>query len=142
MKLEDLKNSSESLDVRASKLLTSLGIDGSMAVNAVSLKKGDKFKITGLNKVGQTTETFQPMVFTTNIGAQIGTKHFSSVDLDMPDAPSLGRTADEVAKFCVFCVENEIEFSVKKIDLLDPRPIPNGKEGETYQPKVFALTVE
>lgn len=142
MKIEDLKNKNVSLDVRATKLVESLGIKADMAVNAVSLKKGDKFKITGMNKVGQQTETFQPMVFTTDIGAQVGTKHFASIDLDMEDAPSLGRTAEEVARFCVYCVENEIEFSVKKIDLLDPRAVPGGKEGETYQPKVFTLTVE
>lgn len=139
MKIDDLKNSSVSLDERATKLVESLGIKADLAVNAVSLKKGDKFKITGMNKVGDPSETFQPMVFTTTSGAQIGTKHFASVDLDIPEAPALGRTAIEVAKFCAFCVENDIEFSVKKIEIGEERELSNGTK---YSPKIYTLAVE
>lgn len=142
MTLQDLKNSDKSLSEKASELVKSLGIDENTAVNAVSLKKGDKFKITGMNKVGTATESFQPMVFTTSTGAQIGTKHFASVDMDADDAPALGRTAIEVAGFCAYCVENDIEFSVKKIEVGEPRDVPNGKAGETYTPKTFTLAVE
>ena len=137
----DLKNNKVSIEERAKNLIKELGISEDTAVNAMSLKKGDTFKLTGMQKVGTPTDTFQPMVFTTNRGAQIGTKHFASVDLDDDNAPVLGRTALEVAKYCTYCVEKDIEFTVRKIDILDERPVPNGRPDEKYSPKVFHLEV-
>lgn len=143
MTLEDLKNGNKPLIERAKGLLEGKGIDESMAVNASSLKKGDTFKLTGLEKVelARQSPTFQPVVFTTNRGAQIGTKHFASVDLGEDDAPALGRTAIEVASFCAYCIEHDVEFIVKKIELGEPRQIPGEKEGDMYTPKTFILDI-
>lgn len=143
--LKDLKNSALSLEERASGLLETTGIAKDMAVNAISLKQGDKFIITGLKPIEMTTPsaTFQPMVFITNTGAQIGTKHFANVDLDIEDAPSLGRTALEVATYAAFCIEKEIEFQVKKLIEGDARPIPGepAESTNTYKPKTYQLLV-
>lgn len=141
MKIEDLKNSKISLDERAASLVEELGVDGEARSVAKGLQKGDIFKLTNINKVEMTGNTtgFQPMTFTTSIGATVGAKHFASVDLDDEDAPILGATVEENAKFFIYCVEHDIEFRCVSVREDEPRQVPGGKEGQKYTPKTFKI---
>lgn len=143
MELQDLKNSKLSLDERAAELVKELGVAGNTRSVAKGLQKGDVFKLTSINKVemaGATTG-FQPMTFSTNIGATVGAKHFASVEFDDESAPALGATVEENAKFFIYCYENDLEFRCVSVREGEPRQIPGGKEDEKYVPKTFKIEV-
>lgn len=141
MKIEDLKNTDLSLDERAAELVKELGVDGNARSVAKGLQKGDIFKLTAINKVEMTGNNtgFQPMTFTTNIGATVGAKHFASVEFDDESAPALGATVEENAKFFIYCYENDLEFRCVSVREGEPRAVPGGKEGEKYTPKTFKI---
>lgn len=119
MDLEDLKNQEISAEDRAKAVVDSLGLEGNERSIIIGLKKNDKFQIVAMNKMnltqreGQTTK-FVPITFTTNTGASIGAKQFVGVTID-DDAPSVGSTPMENAKFLVWCVDHKVIFKVQNM---------------------------
>lgn len=119
MTLEELKDTQVSQDQRAESLVKSLGLEGNERSVVVGLKKGDKFQIVAMNKMdlaqreGQTTK-FVPITYTTNAGASIGAKQFVGVNID-DNAPAVGSTPKENAKFLVWCVDHNVTFKVQSM---------------------------
>lgn len=119
MTLEELKNKEVSQDQRAENLVKSLGLEGNERSVVIGLKKDDRFRIVAMNKMdlaqreGQTTK-FVPITYTTNTGASIGAKQFVGVTID-DDAPAVGSTPTENAKFLVWCIDHNVTFKVKSM---------------------------
>ena len=119
MTLEELKNKEVSQDQRAENLVKSLGLEGNERSVVIGLKKDDRFQIVAMNKMdlaqreGQTTK-FVPITYTTNTGASIGAKQFVGVTID-DDAPAVGSTPTENAKFLVWCIDHNGTLKVKSM---------------------------
>lgn len=146
MKLEDLKNQEVSVDERAKSIVKELGLNGDERSVVIGLKKGDKFSLISMNKVELTSNTeeregqarFVPITFATDGGASIGAKHFAGVDID-DNAPAVGSTPTENAKFLIWCIEHEVIFSVKSISTED---IAKTDTVPAYVKKTYKLEVE
>ena len=130
-------------DAQVTEVLANLGIsDGSkvIVVAGKAMKVGDEFEITGVDKVGNTTnEDFIPFIFTCSNGKSIGCKNFA--DIEWPkDAkvPILGRTASEVVRFSLWSKANHIKYVVDRIKLGEERTL---QDGTKYTPKEITLSV-
>lgn len=119
MNTEDLKSKKGSVDERAQKLIESLGLSGDERSVIVGLQKGDKFSLSGMSKVelkqreGAAVK-FVPITFTTNSGATLGSKHFVGVFIS-DEAPAVGSTPIENAKFLVWCQDHNVVFKVQNL---------------------------
>ena len=144
MTAEELKKMNEDMDNRAKELVTALNLTGDERSVVVGLKKGDTFKLAGINKVElqQTRNSqtkFVPIVFITDGGATIGAKHFSGIDIEDDEAPTVGGTPMENAKFLVWCQDHRVVFSVEKVTSED---IPANGDVPAYTRKTYKLDVE
>lgn len=143
MTLDELKNKQVSVEERANEVVKSLGLSGNERSVVAGLNKGDKFSIVSMAKVELQNNTannnnFVPIAFTTNTGASIGAKHFANVEID-DNAPSIGSTPIENAKFLVWCIDHNVTFVVKKktteqIEKTETRP--------GYTKNTYVLEVE
>lgn len=143
MTLDELKNKEVSADERANEVVKSLGLSGNERSVVAGLNKGDKFKIVAMAKVElqadtQNNNNFVPIIFTTNTGASIGAKHFAGVEITN-DAPSIGSTPIENAKFLVWCVDHDVTFAVKK---KTTEEIPATENRRAYMKNTYVLDVE
>lgn len=120
MTLEELKNQNVSAIERAKAVVSALGLKGDERSVIIGLSKGDKFKLVAMNKVDLSTNAnrlqsnFTPITFSTDTGATIGAKHFAGVTID-DEAPAIGSTPLENAKFLVWCIDHKVTFMVKSI---------------------------
>lgn len=140
MTLEDLKGSAISFEDKVSNILSSLEMNGNERGVVVSLKRGDTFRIVGVDKSTLDTTTqqggtpFVPIIFRTDTGAMIGARNFGNIeDLDIP----LGSTVSEIVTFAVKCIEQGIEFKVDKITSTEVERI----DGPSYIRKTFTLSL-
>lgn len=146
MKLEELKNQSVSIDERAQSVVNELGLTGDERSVVIGLKKGDKFSLVAMNKVELTATTqqregqtrFIPITFTTDNGASIGAKHFAGVEID-DNAPAVGSTPMENAKFLVWCIDHKVVFSIRSISTED---VAKTETVPAYVKKSYKLEVE
>jgi len=143
MTLDELKNKEMSADERANEVVKSLGLSGNERSVVAGLNKGDKFKIVAMAKVElqadtQNNNNFVPITFTTNTGASIGAKHFAGMEID-ENAPAIGSTPIENAKFLVWCVDHEVTFVVKK---KTTEEIPATENRRAYTKNTYVLDVE
>lgn len=143
MTLDELKNKEVSVDERANKVVESLGLSGNERSVVAGLNKGDKFKLVAMAKVElqadtQNNNNFVPITFTTNTGASIGAKHFAGVEIT-DDAPSIGSTPIENAKFLVWCVDHDVTFVVKK---KTSEEVPATENRRAYNKNTYVLDVE
>lgn len=145
MTIEELKNQAVSVDERAEMLVKSLGLNGDERSVVVGLSKDDKFTLTSMNKVelparegANNNGTFTPITFTTSTGATIGAKHFAGIDI-AENAPSIGSTPSENAKFLVWCIDHNVVFKVSKKTTEDIEAV-----GTTpaYKKNTYKLIVE
>ena len=144
MTAEELKQMKEDMDNRAKALVSGLQLEGNERSVVVGLKKGDTFKLAGMNKVElqQTRNSqtkFVPIVFITDGGATIGAKHFSGVEIKDDEAPTVGGTPMENAKFLVWCQDHRVVFSVERVTSDD---IPANGDVPAYTRKTYKLDVE
>nr|DAX08778.1 MAG TPA: hypothetical protein [Bacteriophage sp.] len=79
-----------------------------------------------------------PITFTTNTGASIGAKHFAGVEID-DDAPAIGSTPIENAKFLVWCIDHNVIFVVKK---KTSEEVPATENRRAYNKNTYVLEVE
>lgn len=143
MTLDELKNKEISVEERANEVVKSLGLSGNERSVVAGLNKGDKFSIVAMAKVELQNNTannnnFVPISFTTNTGASIGAKHFANVEID-DNAPAIGSTPIENAKFLVWCIDHNVVFVVKKktteqVEKTETRP--------GYNKNTYVLEVE
>lgn len=144
MTLDELKNKNVSVDERANEVVKSLGLKGNERSVVAGLNKGDKFSLVSMTKVelqdnGQSNNNnFVPITFTTNTGASIGAKHFAGVEID-DNAPAIGSTPIENAKFLVWCIDHDVIFSVKK---KTTEEIPATENRRAYNKNTYVLAVE
>lgn len=143
MTLDELKNKQVSVDERANEVVKSLGLNGNERSVVAGLNKGDKFSIVTMTKVelqdnGQNNNNFVPITFTTNTGASIGAKHFAGVEID-DNAPAIGSTPIENAKFLVWCVDHNVTFVVKKKTTEEVQATENRRG---YNKNTYVLEVE
>lgn len=142
MTLEELKNSSLSVEERAKSVVKSLGLEGNERSVVVALKKGDKFQLVAMNKMelaqreGQAR--FVPITFTTGNGASIGAKHFAGVYIS-DEAPAIGSTPLENANFLVWCIDHKVTFVVKSIT---SEEVEAHGEVPAYTKRTYKLEVE
>ena len=141
---EELKKMNEDMDKRAKELVASLNLTGDERSVVVSLKKGDTFKLVGMSKVElkrtrDSQTNFVPIVFATDGGATIGAKHFSGIDFKDDDAPTVGRTPLENAKFLVWCKIHQAVFFVSRMTSED---VEATADTPAYTRKTYALTVK
>lgn len=144
MTQEELKKMNEDMDNRAKELVTALNLEGNERSVVVGLKKGDTFKLAGMNKVElqQTRNSltkFVPIVFITDGGATIGAKHFSGIYFDDDEAPTVGGTPLENAKFLVWCQAHRVEFRVSKVTSED---IEANGDTPAYTRRTYKLDIE
>lgn len=144
MTLDELKNKQVSVEERASKVVESLGLSGNERSVVAGLNKGDKFSLAAMTKVelqdnGQSNNNnFVPITFTTNTGASIGAKHFAGVEID-DNAPAIGSTPIENAKFLVWCIDHNVTFVVKK---KTTEEVPATENRRGYNKNTYVLEVE
>ena len=143
MTLDELKNKDVSADGRANDVVKSLGLSGNERSVVAGLNKGDKFSIVAMAKVElqadtQNNNNFVPITFTTNTGASIGAIHFAGVEIT-DDAPSIGSTPIENAKFLVWCVDHNVTFVVKK---KTTEEVPATENRRAYMKNTYVLDVE
>jgi hypothetical protein len=145
MTLDELKNKQVSVEERANKVVESLGLNGNERSVVAGLNKGDKFSLASMTKVelqdnGQSNNNnnFVPITFTTNTGASIGAKHFAGVEID-DDAPAIGSTPIENAKFLVWCIDHNVIFVVKK---KTSEEVPATENRRAYNKNTYVLEVE
>lgn len=144
MTLDELKNKQVSVEERASKVVESLGLSGNERSVVAGLNKGDKFSLAAMTKVelqdnGQSNNNnFVPITFTTNTGASIGAKHFAGVEID-DNAPAIGSTPIENAKFLVWCIDHNVIFVVKK---KTTEEVPATENRRAYNKNTYILEVE
>lgn len=136
MTLDELKNKEVSVETRANEVVKSLGLSGNERSVVAGLNKGDKFSIVAMAKVdlqNNANNNFVPIAFTTNTGASIGAKHFAGVEID-DNAPAIGSTPIENAKFLVWCIDHNVTFVVKKktIEQIDATETRLGYKKNTY----------
>lgn len=150
MTLEELKSKDVTSEEKVNGIVASLGIGADIRTNVAKIQEKDIFTLVNLRPANQEQLkkdiaekkdiSFVPLVYLTSTGGSIGVKHFSKVKFDeekYPDAPLVGSTAEENAKFLVYCVDNDIHFRVKKITEEDERTFG----GQKYTPKNYALEV-
>lgn len=150
MTLDELKKNGISEEEKVNGIISSLGISGSMRTNVARINKDDVFTLVNLRPANEEQLkkdmeakkdiSFVPLVFLTSNGGSIGVKHFGKVEFDeekYPDAPTIGSTATENAKFLIYCVENDVHFKVKKVIEEDEREFG----GVKYTPKTYILEV-
>lgn len=144
MTLDELKNKQVSVEERANKVVESLGLSGNERSVVAGLNKGDKFSLAAMTKVelqdnGQSNNNnFVPITFTTNTGASIGAKHFAGVEID-DNAPAIGSTPIENAKFLVWCIDHNVIFVVKK---KTSEEVPATENRRAYNKNTYVLEVE
>lgn len=144
MTLDELKNKEVSFEERANEVVKSLGLNGNERSVVAGLNKGDKFSIVAMQKVElqnnntQNNTPFVPITFTTNTGASIGAKHFSGVEID-DNAPAIGSTPIENAKFLVWCIDHNVVFGVKK---KTSEQIEATETRQGYKKNTYVLEVE
>lgn len=143
MTLNELKNKKVSIEERANEVVKSLGLSGNERSVVAVLNKGDKFSIVSMAKVElqadtQNNNNFVPIIFTTNTGASIGAKHFSGVEID-ENAPAIGSTPIENAKFLVWCIDHNVTFVVKK---KTTEEVPATENRRAYNKNTYVLDVE
>lgn len=143
MTLDELKNKQVSAEVRANEVVKSLGLSGNERSVVAGLNKGDKFSIVAMAKVElqadtQNNNNFVPITFTTNTGASIGAKHFAGVEID-ENAPAIGSTPIENAKFLVWCIDHNVTFVVKK---KTTEEVPATENRHAYNKNTYVLEVE
>lgn len=144
MTLDELKNKQVSVEERANKVVESLGLSGNERSVVAGLNKGDKFSLAAMTKVelqdnGQSNNNnFVPITFTTNTGASIGAKHFAGVEID-DNAPAIGSTPIENAKFLVWCIDHNVIFVVKK---KTTEEVPATENRRAYNKNTYVLEVE
>lgn len=144
MILDELKNKQVSVEERANKVVESLGLSGNERSVVAGLNKGDKFSLAAMTKVelqdnGQSNNNnFVPITFTTNTGASIGAKHFAGVEID-DNAPAIGSTPIENAKFLVWCIDHNVIFVVKK---KTSEEVPATENRRAYNKNTYVLEVE
>lgn len=143
MTLDELKNKEVSADERANEVVKNLGLSGNERSVVAGLNKGDKFKIVAMAKVElqadtQNNNNFVPITFTTNTGASIGAKHFAGVEID-ENAPAIGSTPIENAKFLVWCIDHNVTFVVKK---KTTEEVPATENRRAYNKNTYVLDVE
>lgn len=142
MTLNELKNKQLSVEDRANKVVESLGLTGNERSVVAGLNKGDKFSIVAMAKVelqdNNNNNNFVPITFTTNTGASIGAKHFAGVEID-DNAPAIGSTPIDNAKFLVWCIDHNVIFTVKKKTSED---IPATETRRAYTKNTYVLEVE
>lgn len=144
MTLDELKNKQVSVEERANKVVESLGLSGNERSVVAGLNKGDKFSLAAMTKVelqdnGQSNNNnFVPITFTTNTGASIGAKHFAGVEID-ENAPAIGSTPIENAKFLVWCIDHNVVFVVKK---KITEEVPATENRRAYNKNTYVLEVE
>lgn len=147
MTLDELKNKQTSKAEKINSIVSSLGINGNMRTNVSRVNKGDIFTLVNLRPANEDQLkkdleakkdiSFVPLVFLTSNGGSIGVKHFGKVQFDDENAPSIGSTAEENAKFLIYCVENDIHFKVTKVTEEEERTYG----GTKYTPKTYTLEV-
>lgn len=143
MTLNELKNKQVSVEERANEVVKSLGLSGNERSVVAGLNKGDKFSIVAMTKVElqadtQNNNNFVPITFTTNTGASIGAKHFAGVEID-GNAPAIGSTPIENAKFLVWCIDHDVTFVVKK---KTTEEVPATENRRAYNKNTYVLDVE
>lgn len=143
MTLDELKNKKVSAEERANEVVKSLGLSGNERSVVAGLNKGDKFSIVAMTKVElqadtQNNNNFVPITFTTNTGASIGAKHFAGVEID-ENAPAIGSTPIENAKFLVWCIDHDVTFVVKK---KTTEEVPATENRRAYNKNTYVLDVE
>lgn len=143
MTLNELKNKQVSAEERANEVVKSLGLSGNERSVVAGLNKGDKFSIVAMTKVElqadtQNNNNFVPITFTTNTGASIGAKHFAGVEID-ENAPAIGSTPIENAKFLVWCIDHDVTFVVKK---KTTEEVPATENRRAYNRNTYVLEVE
>lgn len=143
MTLNELKNKQVSAEERANEVVKSLGLSGNERSVVAGLNKGDKFSIVAMTKVElqadtQNNNNFVPITFTTNTGASIGAKHFAGVEID-ENAPAIGSTPIENAKFLVWCIDHDVTFVVKK---KTTEEVPATENRRAYNKNTYVLDVE
>lgn len=143
MTLNELKNKQVSAEERANEVVKSLGLRGNERSVVAGLNKGDKFSIVAMTKVElqadtQNNNNFVPITFTTNTGASIGAKHFAGVEID-ENAPAIGSTPIENAKFLVWCIDHDVTFVVKK---KTTEEVPATENRRAYNKNTYVLDVE
>lgn len=143
MTLDELKNKQISAEERANEVVKSLGLSGNERSVVAGLNKGDKFSIVAMAKVElqadtQNNNNFVPITFTTNTGASIGAKHFAGVEIDN-NAPAIGSTPIENAKFLVWCIDHNVTFVVKK---KTTEEVPATENRRAYNKNTYVLEVE
>lgn len=144
MTLDELKNKQVSAEERANEVVKSLGLSGNERSVVAGLNKGDKFSIVAMAKVElqadtQNNNNFVPITFTTNTGASIGAKHFAGVEIDDENAPAIGSTPIENAKFLVWCIDHNVVFVVKK---KTTEEVPATENRRAYNKNTYVLEVE
>lgn len=147
MTLDELKKSGISEAEKVNGIVSSLGISGNMRTNVARINKGDVFTLVNLRPANEDQLkkdieakkdiSFVPLVFLTSNGSSIGVKHFGKVKFDDENAPSIGSTAEENAKFLVYCVENDVHFKVTKVIEEEEREF----NGTKYTPKTYGIEV-
>lgn len=143
MTLDELKNKQVSAEERANEVVKSLGLSGNERSVVAGLNKGDKFSIVAMTKVElqadtQNNNNFVPITFTTNTGASIGAKHFAGIEID-DNAPAIGSTPIENAKFLVWCIDHNVTFVVKK---KTTEEVPATENRRAYNKNTYVLDVE
>lgn len=143
MTLDELKNKQVSAEERANEVVKSLGLSGNERSVVAGLNKGDKFSIVAMAKVElqadtQNNNNFVPITFTTNTGASIGAKHFAGVEID-ENAPAIGSTPIDNAKFLVWCIDHNVTFVVKK---KTTEEVPATENRRAYNKNTYVLEVE
>lgn len=145
MTLDELKNKQVSVEERANRVVESLGLKGNERSVVAGLNKGDKFSLASMTKVelqdnGQSNNNnnFVPITFTTNTGASIGAKHFVGVEID-DNAPAIGSTPIDNAKFLVWCIDHNVIFVVKK---KTSEEVPATENRRAYNKNTYVLEVE
>lgn len=143
MTLDELKNKKISVEERANGVIESLGLKGDERSVVAGLNKGDKFSIVAMAKVdlqnNNANNNFVPITFTTNTGASIGAKHFAGVEIDDDNAPAIGSTPIENAKFLVWCIDHNVVFMVKR---KTTEEIPATETRRAYNKNTYVLEVE
>lgn len=137
----------ENIETKVNEVMNAAGVSekdrNADCTPAAGVKRGDILEISGIRKVRQNaTDGFLPCTFTTTSGQQIGCKHFSKVE-DMPaEAPGIGRTVTDAAKFAVFAMENHLKFEVTSIREVGEGKYTddNGKE-QTYTKRDISLAI-
>ena len=143
MTLNELKNKQVSAEERANEVVKSLGLSGNERSVVAGLNKGDKFSIVAMAKVElqadtQNNNNYVPITFTTNTGASIGAKHFAGMEID-ENAPAIGSTPIENAKFLVWCIDHDVTFVVKK---KTTEEVPATENRRAYNKNTYVLDVE